>query len=123
VETFAAEDLALPPAETRDAGATEPQAARSPRRLAASARARGQFSISLNYTPATGSGDNYITSTSTLQCNPTLSHTALAGDLDAGEYHCIVTALSAAPGASGAIDAASLHGIINSVLGNNAPNS
>ncbi|HKV55620.1 MAG TPA: hypothetical protein VJN94_13375 [Candidatus Binataceae bacterium] len=83
----------------------------------------GDFSISLNYTPASGSGSNCIASTTSFECSRTLEHVALEGQLDAGQYHCIVTGVSTPSGSASTIDGASMQGSVDSVRGTNAPTS
>jgi len=79
----------------------------------------GDFSISLTFTPASAS-TYCIPATTAMQCNRTLLHRLLADDPNAGEYHCIVTAMSAGAGAA-TIDGASMDGHLDSVRGSNAP--
>ncbi|HLK85478.1 MAG TPA: hypothetical protein VKT27_03150 [Candidatus Binataceae bacterium] len=81
---------------------------------------KGDFSISLTFTPASA-GTYCIPATTAMQCNRTLLHRLLADDLNAGEYHCIVTAMSAGAGAAALIDGASMDGHLDSVRGSNAP--
>ena len=84
------------------------------------ASGKGDFSISLTFTPASA-GTYCIPATTAMQCNRTLLHRLLADDLNAGEYHCIVTAMSAGAGAAALIDGASMDGHLDSVRGSNAP--
>ncbi len=80
------------------------------------ASGNGEFKISLSYTPASGAGTFCVTSTASLLCNRTLAHPAYVNDLDAGEYHCVVTDLSGS-----GITAASMNAHLGSVEGSNAP--
>jgi hypothetical protein len=80
----------------------------------------GQFTISLVFAPT--SPDAYcIPATTNLLCNRSLLHVLLVKDLDAGQYHCIVTGMTAGTGATSAINAASMDAHIDSARGNNGP--
>jgi hypothetical protein len=80
------------------------------------ASGNGQFTISLSYTPASGAGTLCVATTASLLCNRTLAHPAYVDDLDAGEYHCVVTNLSGS-----GISAASMNAHLGSVEGTNGP--
>jgi hypothetical protein len=80
------------------------------------ASGNGEFTISLGYTPASGAGTLCVATTASLLCNRTLAHPAYVDDLDAGEYHCVVTSLSGS-----GITAASMNAHLGSVEGDNAP--
>ncbi len=82
----------------------------------------GSFTASLAYAPAAGAGAYCIPATTTLLCNRTLAHENLAGELDAGVYHCVVTGVTASGGAD-TINAASMRARIGITRGANAPNS
>ena len=80
----------------------------------------GEFKVSLTFAP--GSAGSYcIPATTTMQCNRTLLHKLLADDLDAGQYHCIVTGMTAGGGSTTTINAASMDGHLDSSRGSNAP--
>ncbi len=84
----------------------------------------GNFTMGLSYTPSSGAtGTDCIPSSATLLCTRTLAHPTLVGDLDAGQYHCIATSVTAGTGASATINAASLHSDLNISRGANAPTS
>jgi hypothetical protein len=80
------------------------------------ASGKGEFTISLSYSPASGAGTFCVATTASLLCNRTLAHPAYIDDLDAGEYHCVVTDLSGSE-----ITAASMNAHLGSVEGENAP--
>ena len=80
----------------------------------------GEFSLSLSFAP-TSTGAYCIPATTTMQCNRSLLHKVLVDDLDAGQYHCIVTGMTAGTGATSTIDAASMDGHLDSARGSNAP--
>jgi hypothetical protein len=80
------------------------------------ASGNGEFKISLSYSPASGAGTFCVASTASLLCNRTLAHPAYVNDLDAGEYHCVVTDLSGS-----GITAASMNAHLGSVEGTNGP--
>jgi hypothetical protein len=80
----------------------------------------GEFTISLSFAP-TSTGAYCISATTTMQCNRSLLHKLLVDDLDAGQYHCIVTGMTAGVGATSTINAASLDGHLDSARGSNAP--
>ncbi len=80
----------------------------------------GEFAVSLSFAP-TSTGAYCIPATTTLQCNRSLLHKLLVDDLDAGQYHCIVTGMTAGTGATSTIDAASMDGHLDSARGSNAP--
>jgi hypothetical protein len=115
-ESFTAVDPAVPAQEVCDgtvSGAITPPAG-------GFGSGDGQFTISLAFAPT--SADAYcIPATTNLLCNRSLLHVLLAKDLDAGQYHCIVTGMTAGTGANSAINAASMDAHIDSVRGNNGP--
>jgi len=79
----------------------------------------GEFVITVPFTPATPvSGTACVEQTTTMQCERTLAHPLLVGDLDAGQYHCIVTSVSGT-----GIGGASMDGHLDSVAGSNSPTS
>ena len=80
----------------------------------------GEFGVSLTFAP-TSAGSYCIPATTTMQCNRTLLHKLLADDLDAGQYHCIVTGMTAGGGSTTTINAASMDGHLDSSRGSNAP--
>jgi hypothetical protein len=80
----------------------------------------GEFAISLSYTPGTGLGSLCIATTTDLTCNRTLAHKNLTDDLDVGQYHCVVTGVTALPSTT---IGASMDAHIDIVSGNNAPQS
>jgi hypothetical protein len=80
----------------------------------------GEFKVSLTFAP-TSAGSYCIPATTTMQCNRTLLHKRLADDLDAGQYHCIVTGMTAGGGSTTTINAASMDGHLDSARGSNAP--
>jgi hypothetical protein len=80
----------------------------------------GEFAISLSFTPSSA-GAYCIPATTTMQCNRSLLHKLLVNDLNAGEYHCIVTGMTAGTGATSTINAASMDGHLDSARGSNAP--
>jgi hypothetical protein len=80
------------------------------------ASGNGEFTISLSYSPASGAGTFCVATTASLLCNRTLAHPAYLDDLDAGEYHCVVTNLSGS-----GISAASMNAHLDSVEGTNGP--
>jgi hypothetical protein len=79
----------------------------------------GEFSLSLSFAP-TSTGAYCIPATTTMQCNRSLLHKVLVDDLDAGQYHCIVTGMTVGTGATSTIDAASMDGHLDSARGSNA---
>jgi len=84
----------------------------------------GNFTLGLSYTPSSSAtGTDCIPSSATMLCTRTLAHPTLANDLDAGQYHCIATSVTAGTGASAMINAASLHSDLNISRGANAPTS
>ncbi len=84
----------------------------------------GEFTIGLTYTPSSSStGTDCIPSTATLLCNRALAHVNLVDDLDAGEYQCVATSVTAGTGATAAVNAASLKGSLDVSRGANAPTS
>jgi hypothetical protein len=80
----------------------------------------GEFTISLTYTPSASLASLCFASTSDLTCNRTLVHKNLADDLNAGQYHCVVTGLTESPSTP---IGASMDAHIDIVSGNNAPQS
>ncbi len=80
------------------------------------ASGNGEFTISLSYSPASGAGTFCAATTASLLCDRTLAHPYYVSDLDAGEYHCVVTNLSGS-----GISAASMNAHLGSVEGSNAP--
>lgn len=80
----------------------------------------GEFAISLSFAP-TNTNAYCIPATTTMQCNRSLLHKLLVDDLDAGQYHCIVTGMIAGTGATSTINAASMDGHLDSARGSNAP--
>jgi hypothetical protein len=54
-------------------------------------------------------------------CNRTLVVKKDVNDLDAGQYHCLATSVTAGTGATATINGASLQGHVDSVSGSNAP--
>ena len=76
----------------------------------------GQFGVTLSYVPASGAGAICVATTATMLCNRTLGHPIYVNDLDAGEYHCLVTGLTGT-----GISAASMSAHLGSVSGSNAP--
>jgi hypothetical protein len=80
------------------------------------ASGNGEFTISLSYAPTSGAGTFCVATTASLLCNRTLAHPAYIDDLDAGEYHCVVTNLSGS-----GISAASMNVHLGSVEGTNGP--
>lgn len=86
----------------------------------------GLFTIAMTdvaVSPVTGStstfcGDNNG-ATITLSCNRTLVHKNLVNDLDAGQYHCVVTGISGAA----AITGQSMEGHLDISAGSNSPQS
>jgi len=115
-ESFTAVDPTIPTQEVCDgtvSGAITPPAG-------GFGSGDGQFTISLAFTPTTT--DAYcIPATTSLLCNRSLLHVQLAKDLDAGQYHCIVTGMTSGTGATSAINAASMDAHIDSVRGSNGP--
>lgn len=83
----------------------------------------GLFTISLTFgTTSAGTfcGDNNGATVS-LACNRTLVHKNLVEDLDAGQYHCVVTGITG--GTPGAITGESMEGHLDIVSGSNSPQS
>jgi hypothetical protein len=83
--------------------------------------ADGLFTISLPLaTTSTGTfcGDNN-TAAITLSCTRTLIHKNLVNDLDAGQYHCVVTGITGGTDLLGA----SAEGHLDIVSGSNSPQS
>jgi hypothetical protein len=80
------------------------------------ASGNGEFTATLNYAPSSTPGALCVATTATLLCNRTLAHPIYVDDLDAGEYHCIVTSLTGS-----GISAASMSAHLGSVDGSNAP--
>jgi hypothetical protein len=85
----------------------------------------GLFTITISGVGVTSSsggttfcGDN-SGATFTLSCNRTLVHKNLVNDLDAGQYHCVVTGISGA----GAVTGQSMEGHLDIVSGSNSPTS
>jgi hypothetical protein len=78
----------------------------------------GEFKVSLTFAP-TSAGSYCIPATTTMQCNRTLLHKLLADDLGAGQYHCIVTGMTAGGGSTTTINAASMDAHLDSSRGNN----
>lgn len=79
----------------------------------------GQFTIAMTFTPQTTVASTAcVTTAFTLLCNRTLAHPKLTDDLNAGQYHCVVT-----DAAGTGISAASLDGHLDLVRGSNAPQS
>ena len=84
----------------------------------------GEFTIGLTFTPSSSStGTDCIPSTATLLCNRALAHMSLVDDLDAGEYQCVATGVTAGTGATATVNAASLKGSLDVSRGANAPTS
>jgi hypothetical protein len=84
--------------------------------------ATGLFTIDLSLTgvsTVSGTG-NFCTANSnsalTLTCTRTLVHKNLVNDLNAGQYHCVVTAITGVTGAS-------MEGHLDIVSGSNSPQS
>ena len=85
----------------------------------------GLFTITISGVGVTSSsggttfcGDN-TGATFTLSCNRTLVHKNLVNDLDAGQYHCVVTGITGASAVTGQ----SMEGHLDIVSGSNSPTS
>ncbi len=84
----------------------------------------GQFTItmaSLAVTPISVSSTFCSANNSesiTLTCNRTLVHKNLVNDLDAGQYHCVVTGIT-----GGSVAGESMEGHLDIVSGSNSPQS
>jgi hypothetical protein len=80
---------------------------------------QGQFNLSFTFTPQTVvSGTPCVASAITMLCNRTLVHPILIKDLNAGQYHCVVTGVTGT-----GISAASMDGHLDIVRGSNSPES
>jgi hypothetical protein len=83
----------------------------------------GLFTISLplSSVAAVTTADTFCTAnnnaTMSLSCNRTLAHKNLVNDLDAGQYHCVVTGISG----SSTITGESLEGHLDISAGSNSP--
>jgi len=122
-ETYTAVNPALPPGAASEEVCSGTIAGTITAPSGGFASGDGQFTISLNYTPSSGSTGTYcIPSTTAMLCNRSLFHTADVNDLDAGRYHCVATGVTASAGAAATVNGASLRGYIDSVRGANAPN-
>jgi hypothetical protein len=85
----------------------------------------GQFTITmtgLTATPITGPKSTFCAAndleTITLTCNRTLVHKNLVSDLNAGQYHCVVTGIT-----GGTVTGESMEGHLDIVSGSNSPQS
>lgn len=85
----------------------------------------GLFTITmkdLSASPTTGPDSTFCAANNgaeiTLSCNRTLAHKNLVSDLDAGQYHCVVTGIT-----GGSVTGQSMEGHLDIVSGSNAPNS
>jgi hypothetical protein len=82
----------------------------------------GLFTISLPLSSvvAVTTADTFCTAnnnaTMSLSCNRTLAHKNLVNDLDAGQYHCVVTGIS-----GGSVTGESLEGHLDISAGSNSP--
>jgi hypothetical protein len=86
----------------------------------------GLFTITMTgvaVSPTTGPNSTFCAdntgATFTLSCNRTLVHKNLVNDLDAGQYHCVVTGITGASAVTGQ----SMEGHLDIVSGSNSPTS
>jgi hypothetical protein len=81
------------------------------------------ISLPLSSVAAVSTADTFCTAnggaTLALSCNRTLVHKNLVSDLDAGQYHCVVTGISGSAGVTGQ----SMEGHLDISAGANSPQS
>ncbi|HLW72398.1 MAG TPA: hypothetical protein VKS22_17475 [Candidatus Binataceae bacterium] len=121
-ESFTGVNSALPPGSEVEDVCSGTLAGTITAPAGAFASDSGEFTLTSTYTPSsTSTGVSCIPSTVSMLCNRTLVVKKNANDLDAGQYHCLVTGVTAGSGATATIAGASLRGYIDSVSGSNAP--